>query len=176
MIIVVMGVTGSGKTTLGKAIADKLHLPFYDADDFHPEQNRAKLKANIALDDADRLPWLEILAENLAHWERSGGAVLACSALKEAYRDLLGSGTAGLLLVYIKGDKQQVAQRLTHRAVKGHELIQHFSEILDGQFRDLEEPQDAIVVSIQWSVNEAASCVVDRLTRLNGPGNVTRTQ
>src|SRR5688500_10102545 len=85
LIIIVMGVTGSGKTTLGRALAERLNLPFYDADDFHPDANREKLRNNIPLDDHDRWPWLKVLAQKLIEWERTGGAVLACSALKKSY-------------------------------------------------------------------------------------------
>ena len=92
MIIVVMGVSGTGKTTVGKALASELEIDFYDADDFHPQCNILKMKQGIPLDDLDRKSWLETLSKNLVQWEATTGAVLACSALKEMYRTALQSG------------------------------------------------------------------------------------
>src|SRR3954462_13690936 len=89
MFVLVMGVTGSGKSTLGKLLADRLGLPFHDADDYHPPENRAKMAADIPLDEEDRRPWLALLAQLAVGWQAAGGAVLACSALKQAYRELL---------------------------------------------------------------------------------------
>jgi gluconokinase len=161
----VMGVTGSGKTTLGEAIAAATKLPFYDGDDFHPESNRQKLRGNIPLGDEDRLPWLELLARNMEQWEHSGGAVLACSALKKSYREILRSGCASMRIVYLQGTKDFIAARLGHRAQIGHILIRDFNHILDGQFRDLEEPDDAIMVPIEMSLEEAVERVMEHLTR-----------
>src|SRR5216684_3378750 len=92
MLYLVMGVTGCGKSTIGSALAEQLDLPFYDADAFHPAENRAKLERNEPLDDSDRWPWLSRIAMHVPRWEARGGAVLACSALKEAYRTVLLSG------------------------------------------------------------------------------------
>ena len=82
-MIVVMGVSGCGKTTIGKLLSERTGLAYYDADDFHPPSNIENMAQNIPLSDADRLPWLQTLAENIASWESGGGAILACSALKE---------------------------------------------------------------------------------------------
>ena len=148
MIVVVMGVTGCGKTTLGRELARRLNVPFHDADDHHPPANRAKLRANIPLDDDDRRPWLEALGRLMREWDAAGGAVLACSALKETYRDILRGGGAGrVVFVYVEGNAATIAERLKARAAKGHELIRDYDRILAGQFRDLEEPADAVRVS-----------------------------
>lgn len=164
VIIVVMGVTGCGKTTLGQLLAHKLNLPFYDADDFHPEGNREKLRANIPLDDPDRLPWLKILAGRIGEWEQSGGAVLACSALKQKYRDILSSGTQHVQFVHLAGPKDMIARRLAQRAREGHTLIRDFDKILDGQYRDLEPPKNAISIPVELPMDEAVDQV---LTQIN---------
>ena len=127
MIWLVMGVTGSGKTTLGKALAERLKVPFYDADDFHPPGNREKLSRDEPLQDADRWPWLEKLAGLMPGWEASGGAVLACSALKEAYRKVLaGSGTP-MKVIWLEISAEEVGRRLGSRK---HDLVGKFQKIL----------------------------------------------
>jgi 6-phosphogluconate dehydrogenase len=168
LIIIVMGVTGSGKTTLGRALAEQLALPFQDADDFHPEQNRIKLRSNIPLNDEDRLPWLELLSQRLAEWDKHGGAVLACSALKEHYREILRSYAPATILVYLHGDKQLIADRLKQRAVRGHELIAAYDSILNGQFRDLEIPADSITIPVTWPVAQAVTYVCAQLELKSG--------
>lgn len=166
-----MGVTGCGKTTLGEHLAAALHLPFHDADEYHPPANREKLRNNIPLGDEDRWPWLEILAAKLVDWEKTGGAVLACSALKEAYREVLCRQVPGAALVYIRGDRDVIASRLIQRAEAGHDLIRRdFHAILDGQYRDLEEPADAIVVSNEQTPEEMAAQVIEHL-RQQGVSN-----
>lgn len=146
MIIVVMGVTGCGKSTVGEMLANRLGLAFHDGDHYHPPANREKLKRDIPLGDEDRYPWLQSLASHMSEWERTGGAVVACSALKEKYRAILRTGASDTVFVYLKVDKTLTATRLAARAVAGHELVKDFDRILDGQFRDLEEPADAITV------------------------------
>ena len=89
MLLIVMGVTGSGKSTVGALLAARLGLQFQDADTYHPPENRAKMASNVALEDADRWPWLELLGKLAAEWQAHGGAVLACSALKQTYRDVM---------------------------------------------------------------------------------------
>jgi carbohydrate kinase (thermoresistant glucokinase family) len=159
-----MGVTGCGKTTLGQALAERLALPFHDADDYHPDANRQKLRSNIPLDDNDRLPWLQALAASLQQWEQTGGAVLACSALKESYRAVLRTGAPDAMFVHLKGDKQFIAQRLAERAQIGHDLIHNFDHILDGQYRDLEEPHDAITVPVEAPVSDAVDLLLAQLS------------
>ena len=136
MIIVVMGVSGSGKTTLGRVLARELGAEFLEGDRFHPEANVAKMSRGEPLSDADRWPWLDRLAEELARVRKAGGnAVLACSALKRAYRDRLRRGAPDLRLLFLKGDKALIRDRLRART-------QHFMPpgLLDSQFASLEEP------------------------------------
>ncbi len=148
-----MGVSGSGKTSVGKQLAHRKNLPFYDADDFHPKENIAKMKKGIPLQDADRLPWLQYLASQLPVWEQNSGAVLACSALKKAYREQLSVlPTHQLKWIYLKGEYSLIAQRLRSR--KGH----FFSEqLLASQFEALEEPSEALRVSIAQPIEAIVS-------------------
>ena len=99
MVVIIMGVSGSGKTTVGRLLAKDIGWPFYDGDDFHPQANVAKMKQGIPLEDADRWPWLERLATEIDRWLEAGGAVLGCSALKESYRQVLRGGRENVRLV-----------------------------------------------------------------------------
>lgn len=130
-----MGVAGSGKTTVGRRLAEELGWEFYDADDFHPPSNVEKMARGVPLDDADRGPWLESLRGLVrAALEGGAGAVLACSALKERYRErLLVDGR--VRLVYLKGDRGLIGRRLAAR--RGHFMK---PELLDSQLAALEEP------------------------------------
>ena len=158
MIIVVMGVTGSGKTTVGRLLAARFGWLFADADDFHSTANKDKMHRGIPLTDADRLPWLAAMHEQIAKWlAKKQNAVLACSALKQIYRRQLWDGPE-VQFVYLKGSYDLIAERL--RARKGHFADEH---ILAGQFADLEEPSDAIVVDISASPEEIVSEICQRL-------------
>ena len=147
MIVALMGVCGSGKTTVGRALAAALRWPFHDADDFHPPENVAKMASGVPLDDTDRVPWLAKIADTLAQGEARGEhAVLACSALKRAYRDRIA--TAGdVRFVYLKGDLPTIAARL---ATRKHEYMP--ASLLASQFAALEEPDGALVVDIRDDV------------------------
>ena len=159
MIIVVMGPTGSGKTTIGSLLAARLAWPFADADDFHSAGNKEKMHKGIPLTDADRLPWLAAIHDQIAGWAvLKQNVVLACSALKQSYRQLLWNGPE-VQFVYLKGSYELIAERL--RARKGHFADEH---ILAGQFRDLEEPSDAVAVDIRGSPEE----IVDEICRRLG--------
>jgi len=137
-----MGVVGSGKTTVGLLLAQKLGWHFADADDFHSPENKNKISHGIPLTDADRTPWLMALRQRIEQWNAEGqNVVLACSALKRSYRDELQTGN--VQFIYLKGDYELIATRL--RARHGHFATE---SILKSQLRDLEEPADAIVVSI----------------------------
>jgi gluconokinase len=139
MIIILMGVTGSGKTTVGRLLAEDLGWTYADADDFHSEQNLEKMKAGIPLNDADRKPWLESLGKLVRDCLiRSEDAVLACSALKESYRESLLLDEQ-VKLVYLKGDYQLIRERLAQR--RGHYMD---PALLDSQFETLEEPLECL--------------------------------
>lgn len=158
MIIVLMGVTGSGKTTVGRKLANALGCPFYDADDFHPPVNKEKMGRGIPLTDEDRRPWLEILRAKIEEWGRGKAtAVLACSALKQKYRDLLSAGLE-VKWVYLKGDWETIRQRIEGR--KGHFAG---SQLLDSQFEALEEPDDAVVIDVQNDPGAIVSQIVQVL-------------
>jgi carbohydrate kinase (thermoresistant glucokinase family) len=150
MFVLVMGITGSGKSTAGKLLAARLGLAFHDADAYHPPENRAKMAADIPLDDADRFPWLTQLAE-LAHgWEAEGGAVLACSALQQTYRGVLMQRVSSSRIVYLELTRAEAERRLERRRGQ-HAIVRDFKRILDGQYRDLEPPTDALTVSAELS-------------------------
>ena len=148
MFVLVMGVTGSGKSTSGQLLAARLGLPFHDADDYHPPENRAKMAADLALDDADRWPWLVHLAELAFSWQAEGGAVLACSALKQAYRDVLLKRVLAPRVVYLELSRAEAERRLERRRGQ-HAIVRDFARLLDGQYRDLEPPADALWVSAE---------------------------
>lgn len=143
MILIVMGVVGAGKTTVGKLLASQLGWEFADADDFHPESNVEKIRHGIALTDADREPWLDHLRDAIVRWIADGkNVVLACSALKRAYRAKLCLGPE-VRLVYLKGSAALIADRLRSR--HGHFAGE---SILVSQLADLEEPETAITIEI----------------------------
>lgn len=145
MVIIVMGVSGSGKSLIGKQVAEEMKLPFHDADHFHPEANVDKMQHGIPLTDADRAPWLQSLAQHIQQWEKEGGAVLACSALKEKYRDELSMQYAPFVqFVYLKGSREMILPRISTRS--GHYFP---AELLDSQLATLEEPEDAFTVSVE---------------------------
>ncbi len=154
-----MGVSGSGKTTVGKALASALETPFYDADDFHQKKNIAKMEQGIPLQDLDRKSWLEALSKNLTQWEAATGAVLACSALKEMYRTALNSGVNNdITWVYLYGRSELIKERMAGR--KGH----YFKpELLDSQLADLEPPQYGWHFNISSSVDHIVKSILDKL-------------
>ncbi len=148
--IVVMGVSGSGKSTIGRRIASKLGYAFADADRYHPEANIAKMASGVPLTDADRQPWLERLRDLIEdHAAQGRSLVLACSALKARYRRVLEQAepAARVHFVYLQGDFDTILRRMRRR--KGHYMK---ASMLESQFRDLEEPTDAVVVSVEASV------------------------
>ena len=157
-MIIVMGVSGCGKTTIGKGLAEHLHLPYYDADDFHPSSNIEKMKKGIPLDDQDRLPWLNTLADQIQTWDSQGGAVLSCSALKESYRKLLASKSKPINWVYLKGSFELIQSRLEKR--EGHYMK---SGLLQSQFDTLEEPKYGISISIDNSPETMISTILSNL-------------
>ena len=162
MIVVVMGVSGSGKTVVGAALAAALGWPFLDGDDFHPPANVAKMASGTPLVDADRWPWLDRIAgEMAAVLARGGSAVVACSALRQAYRDrLVASARApgDVRFVYLKGDFDTIAARL---AARQHRYMP--AALLASQFATLEEPRDGIVVDAGATIAEEVSSIRERL-------------
>lgn len=143
MIILVMGTTGAGKTTVGELIAQKLGWDFLDADDFHPPANIEKMKHGIPLTDADRVPWLANIHGRLKQLSVEGNnSVLACSALKQSYRDTLAAGL-DFRIVYLRGTYEQMRKHILAR--HGHFAGE---SILAGQFADLEEPIDALTLDV----------------------------
>ncbi len=157
MILIVMGVVGSGKTTVGNLLAAKLGWDFADADDFHPPENIDKISRGISLTDADRAPWLAALRSAIEDWDsQNKSVVLACSALKQGYREQLRTGA--VKFVYLKGDYQLILERLHGR--RGHFAS---DSILQSQFADLQEPRDALVVSIAQPPEAIATEIISKL-------------
>lgn len=156
-LIIVAGVSGSGKTTIGKLLAEKLDIPFKDADDYHPQANVDKMKAGYALNDADREPWLQILATKLTEWKTEGGAVLACSALKESYRKTLSS-KAHVKWVFLDGSFKVLESRLIGRK-------NHFFKpvLLQSQIDALEKADYGIHVSIDQTPEAITEEILQKL-------------
>jgi gluconokinase len=143
MIVIVMGVVGAGKTTVGRLLAEQLGWQFADADDFHPPSNVEKIRRGISLNDDDRKPWLDRMRKAITQWiAEHRDVVLACSALKRSYRQELAVGPE-VRFAYLKGSADLIAERLRSR--QGHFAGE---QILAGQFADLEEPEAAVMVEI----------------------------
>jgi len=159
MIILLMGVSGSGKTTVGQALAGQLGWEFADADDYHPAANLAKMSAGIPLTDDDRAPWLEALRRAITAWLAANhNVVLACSALKRAYRDTLLVAPQ-VALIYLRGTFPLIQERMRER----HD---HYMKagMLESQFEALEEPDNAIVIDVNHPVPRIVSEIRSRLS------------
>lgn len=187
LVIIVMGVSGAGKSTVAQALAQALNFRYFDADNFHSDVNKAKMASGLALTDIDREPWLNSLASAISQWQKEEqGAVLACSALKESYRKRLKAGQATGLgpehghgntqenseanpqehpnragaakFVYLKASYDEIYRRMEQRQ-------NHFmkAEMLKSQFNTLEEPADAIVVDATGSLEEIVAQVLEEL-------------
>ena len=156
-VVIVMGVAGSGKSTIGALLASRNDGLFHDADDFHPAENLAKMASGVPLDDADRAPWLARLREEVIDAGSAGKfSVLACSALKKVYRAQLGANTDGVALVYLKGDPTTLAERLAGRS--GHYMK---AGMLESQLAALEEPSPAegVIVDIAPPADEIVGTI-----------------
>ncbi len=142
-----MGVSGSGKTTIGRLLAETLGWPFYDGDDFHPSANIQRMTQGMALTDEDRAGWLDALSQLVCALEREGrSAVVACSALKQAYRDALVGKSTAVRFVYLKGRRGLIRERMEKR--RGHYMK---ADLLESQFDILEEPVQSVAVDIAES-------------------------
>ncbi len=157
-VFVIMGVSGTGKSTIGKLLSDALQIPFYDGDDFHPEANIKKMSDGKALNDDDRRGWL-IRLNQLAKEHKLKGAVIACSALKQSYRDALLSEMEGYLeFVYLEGTFELIKSRSENR--DGHFMP---LDLLQSQFDTLEPPLEAIIVSVANTPNEIVTSILNQL-------------
>ena len=159
-IVLLMGVSGSGKTTIGAMLAGRLGWTYAEADDFHPPANVEKMHAGVPLTDEDRAPWLRAIAAWMK--EQTGPAVVTASALKKKYRDVLRDGRPDLTLVYLDGDHDVIAGRMAAR--HGHFFPK---QLLDSQFADLEPPSEdehPVTVSIDAPAPEIVKEIADRLT------------
>ena len=158
-VVVVMGVSGSGKTTVGRRLAGELGWEFFDGDDLHPPENVRKMASGVPLDDGDREPWLREIRALVDRRCASGQpAVVACSALKRRYREVLLGGTAGVALVYLRGSREILAERLRGRS--GHFMP---PGLLDSQLDALEEPRQALTVDVSLSPSEIVRLVESEL-------------
>ena len=157
--LLVMGVSGAGKTSVGRALASRLDWDFYDADDFHPPENVAKMTRGAPLDDTDRAPWLASLHDLISHCLRENRpGVLACSALKDRHRRQLLEGNRDVRIVYLKGDYDLIRSRLSARP--GHYMK---SDLLQSQFQALEEPVDAFSVDITPPLERITDLIIQSL-------------
>jgi gluconokinase len=161
MIVVLMGVSGSGKTTIGTRLSERMHTVFADADDYHSAANKAKMAAGHPLDDEDRQPWLETLNSLLLEWFEAGrGGVLACSALKDVYRKTLVRAlpSSTVAFVWLDGSKELIAERLAER--KNHYMN---PGLLDSQFAALEPPADALRIVNDRAPEEVVNEIMKHL-------------
>ena len=161
MIIVIMGVSGSGKTTVGRKLAAALRWDFSDADEFHSPANVEKMKSGVPLTDEDREPWLRSISDAIERWKRDEpGHVLACSALKKRYREALGRNDPDIRFIYLHGGFELISERLKSRK-------SHFFNpaLLRSQFEALEDPEDALVVDVSKEPQEIVSRI---LTEVRG--------
>ncbi|MFD8964901.1 gluconokinase [Streptomyces sp. NPDC059568] len=163
-VVVVMGVSGTGKTTVGPLIADALGVPYAEGDDFHPPANIAKMSAGVPLDDADRWPWLDAIG-SWAHERARLGGVVSSSALKRAYRDRLRAAAPGAVFLHLTGDRALIGRRLAER--KGHFMP---PALLDSQFaalENLEADEAGVAVDVSGTPQEITERAVAALRRFD---------
>lgn len=160
-IIVLMGVSGSGKTTVGELLSQQTGLPFFDGDDFHPAANVAKMASGQPLTDADRAGWLADLARHIGQWEQDKGAILACSALKETYRTTLQAGAqAPLHWVFLTGSPELLRQRMQAR--QGSYMK---ANMLDSQLETLEVPAYGLHLDVAHTPQELVDAIKQTLNK-----------
>src|SRR6266446_2556684 len=161
MILVLMGVSGSGKTTIGELVAKRLGWRFIEGDEYHPRENVAKMAAGIPLEDSDRWPWLEKINEELLKIQKQGkSAVVGCSALKQAYRERLARGLRNFEIVYLRGDFALVQSRI---AARTHRFMP--ATLLQSQFDALEPPAHAIEIDVSAPIESSLSKIRKQLPR-----------
>ena len=159
MVLVLIGPMGCGKTTIGKMLAEKLAWSFYDGDDFHPKKNIEKMRAGIALTDEDRKLWLKTLHANIQRWLRDKqNSILACSALKQAYRNMLGVDQKTVRTVYLKGSYELLRNRIEERQ---HPYMN--KNLLRSQLDTLEDPKDGLTVDISATPEIVVSTIMNGL-------------
>ncbi|MGP2437493.1 gluconokinase [Streptomyces sp. JW3] len=165
-VVVVMGVAGTGKTTIGPLLAARLGVPYAEGDDFHPPANIAKMTAGTPLDDDDRWPWLDAIG-GWAHQRAGLGGVVSCSALKRSYRDRLRGEAPGLVFVHLTGSRELIEDRMSHR--EGHFMP---TALLDSQFgtlQPLQPDEPGVAVDVSGGPEEIAERAVTALQALPGP-------
>lgn len=156
MVIVVIGPMGCGKTTIGTLLAQKLSWTFSDGDDFHPSENVEKMRKGVALEDEDRIGWLKILRDHIREQrQQNSQLVLACSALKQSYRDLLGIDQKHVVSAYLKGSEAILRERISRRT---HQYMN--DSLLLSQLQTMEEPEDGIIVSIDQTPEAICSEII----------------
>jgi gluconokinase len=164
MVVIVAGVSGAGKTTIGRRVAEQLGFTFVEGDDDHPPANVAKMRSGVPLTDADRRPWLEALRKSIDGWIAAGrNVVLTCSALKRAYREILGVERPEVILVYLAGAPDLIHERMEHR--RGHFMP---PDLLRSQFEALEPPgedEGAIVMEVSGEPEVVSERIVRALAR-----------
>jgi carbohydrate kinase (thermoresistant glucokinase family) len=156
-----MGVSGSGKTTVGKKLSEKIKMPFFDGDDFHSAANKEKMHAGIPLNDNDRAEWLKKINELAKKQSKKNGAIIGCSALKEKYRIVLSGGvTVPLHWIFLQGTFELIEQRMEKR--KDHFMP---AELLRSQFNTLEIPEDAVVIDISKAPDEIVEMIIESIKK-----------
>ncbi|KUM83606.1 MULTISPECIES: gluconokinase [Streptomyces] len=162
-VVVVMGVAGTGKTTIGPLLAARLGVPYAEGDDFHPQANIAKMSAGTPLTDDDRWPWLDAIG-SWAHGRAGVGGVVSCSALKRSYRDRLRAEAPGVVFVHLAGDRSLIEDRMSHR--QGHFMP---TALLDSQFatlQALQEDEAGVVVDVSGGPQEITERAAKALAEL----------
>lgn len=171
VVVAIMGVSGSGKTTIGRALAERLGWPYKEGDELHPPANVEKMSRGVPLTDEDRWPWLQRVAQWIDDQLAKGEpGIITCSLLKRSYRDLVIDARNRVKLLYLRGDKHVIAERIAQR--KGHFMP---PSLLDSQFETLEEPgadEHPLIVEVHGSVDETVTCAIRALEQ---DGDLTET-
>jgi gluconokinase len=162
MVIIIMGVEGTGKTTIGNMLAEKLGWKFYDADDYHPKRNIEKMRSGVPLNDDDRWPWLKEVRKLInSSLNLNETSIIACSALKRSYREYLKQQNEKIIFIYLKGDKNTILRRLASR--KGHFAG---TQLLESQLNTLEEPGGVLTCDISKQPEVITSYIIEKLKLL----------